>query len=156
MHTDGTSKFGEHYSTYDVVKESGEKLVAGIREVSGGDCETQMNVLKEILKEIEESLQDSESQVSQKICSSIKNIMSDHHIVQKKFNSVFQDFRSNILPDVVHNWDELSQEAKNKLINVNSFFCGMHFVVGLADQAEVALKAWDKLLFDEKPVRLTF
>ena len=28
------------------------------------------------------------------------------------------------------------------------FFCGMHFVVSLADLSETALKTWDHLLFD--------
>ena len=27
--------------------------------------------------------------------------MSDRHIVQKKFNSVFQDYRASVLPNVV-------------------------------------------------------
>ena len=45
LHTDGTSKFGKHYGTYDVVTDQGQTLIAGIREVSSGDTETQLNVL---------------------------------------------------------------------------------------------------------------
>ena len=56
LHTDGTSKFGKHYGTYDVVTDQGQTLIAGIREVSSGDTETQLNVLLDILSEIEESL----------------------------------------------------------------------------------------------------
>ena len=33
LHTDGTSKFGKHYGTYDVVTEQGQTLTAGIKEV---------------------------------------------------------------------------------------------------------------------------
>ena len=84
LHTDGTSKFGKHYGTYDVVTDQGQTLTAGIREVSSGDTKTQLNVLIDIFSEIEESLQSSEENVSNKIISSIKNIMSDRHIVQKK------------------------------------------------------------------------
>ena len=61
----------------------------------------QLSVLLDILSEIDESLQDTEKNVSNKIISSIKNIMSDRHIVQKKFNSVFQDYRASVLPNVV-------------------------------------------------------
>ena len=32
------------------------------------------------------------------------------------------------------------------------FFCGLHFLVSLADQTEIALKAWDRLLNDDKPI----
>ena len=56
LHTDGTSKFGKHYGTYDVVTDQGQTLIAGIREVSSGDTETQLNVLLDILSEIDESL----------------------------------------------------------------------------------------------------
>ena len=67
-----------------MVTDQGQTLTAGIREVSLGDTETQFNVLLDILSEIEESLQDTEKSVSNKIISSIENIMSDRHIVQKK------------------------------------------------------------------------
>ena len=31
-------------------------------------------------------------------------------------------------------------------------FCGLHFLVGLTDQTEASLKAWDRLLYDDRPV----
>ena len=31
-------------------------------------------------------------------------------------------------------------------------FCSLHFLTGLADQSEVALRGWDKLLYEDKPV----
>ena len=101
MHADGTSKVGKNYGTYDVATNQGQILIAGIREVSLGDSETQLSVLLDILSEIDESLQDTEKNVSNKIISSIKNIMSDRHIVQKKFNSVFQDYHASVLSNVV-------------------------------------------------------
>ena len=82
LHTNGTLKFGKHYGTYDVVTDQGQTLTAVIREVSSGDTESQLNVLPDILSEIEESLQDTEKNVPNKIISSIKNIMSDRHSVQ--------------------------------------------------------------------------
>ena len=89
LHTDGTSKFGKHYGIYDVVTDQGQTLIAGIREVLSCDTETQLNVLVDILSEIEESLQDTEKNVFNKIISSIKKVMSDRHIVQKMFNTAF-------------------------------------------------------------------
>ena len=54
-------------------------------------------------------MQDTEKNVSNKIIASIKNKMSDRHIVQKKkkkkkISSVFQDYRASVLPNVVENW----------------------------------------------------
>ena len=34
--------------------------------------------------------------------------MSDRHNVQKKFNSVFQDYRASVPPNVVENWDAMN------------------------------------------------
>ena len=31
-------------------------------------------------------------------------------------------------------------------------FCSPHLLVGLADQTEASLKAWDMLLYDDRPV----
>ena len=74
------------------------------------------------MSEIDESLQDTEKNVSNKIISSIKNIMSDRHIVQKKFNSVFQDYRASVLPNVVENWDAMNEDIQSNFIKVNDFF----------------------------------
>ena len=67
LHIDGNSKFGKHYGTYDVVTDQGKTLTAGIREVSSGDTEIELNVLLDILSEIEESLQDTEKNVPYEI-----------------------------------------------------------------------------------------
>ena len=105
-----------------MVTDQGQTLIAGIREVSSGNAETQLNVLLDILPEIEESLQDTEKNISSKIISSIKNIMSDRHIVQKKFNSVFQDYRASVLPNVAENWDVMNEDIQSNFIKVNDFF----------------------------------
>ena len=52
----------------------------------------------------------------------MKNIMSDRHIVQKKINSVFQDYRVSVLPDVVENWDTMNEDIQSNFIKVNDFF----------------------------------
>ena len=119
LHADGTSKVGKNYGTYDVATNQGQILIAGIREVSLGDSETQLSVLLDILSEIDESLQDTEKNVSNKIISSIKNIMSDRHIVQKKFNSVFQDYHASVLSNVVGDWDAINEDIQSNFIKVN-------------------------------------
>ena len=70
LHTDGTSKFGKHYGTYDIVTDEGNVFLAGIREVAGGDTETQLQVLKDLLNEIDDSSKINDA--SNKIVTSIK------------------------------------------------------------------------------------
>ena len=120
LHTDGTSKFGKHYGTYDVVTDQGQTLTA-VLTLTSGDTKTQVNVLIDIFSEIEGSLQSSEENISNKIISSIKNIMSDRHIVQKKFNTVFQTYRTSVLPAVFEKWDTFSENIQKNFIKVNEF-----------------------------------
>lgn len=53
---------------------------------------------------------------------------------------------------MVDGWSELGQADQMKLSNMNDFFCGLHFIVGMADQAEAALKVFDTLLYGTEKV----
>ena len=55
-----------------------------------------------------------------------------------------------MLPDAIKNWKNLSKDQQQSLGNVNEFFCGLHFLVELADQAEVCLKVWENIIFKGK------
>ena len=77
------------------------------------------------MSEIEESLQDAEKNLFNRIISSIKNTMSDKHIAQKKFNSVFQNYRASVLPNVVKNCDAMNEEIQSNLIKLNNFFVAL-------------------------------
>ena len=152
LQSDGTSKFGKHYGTYDISCKSGENMVLGLRGMACGDAETQLSVFKEIIDEIELVCNGSTTNIAQKILASIKNTMSDRHIVQKKFNKLLQEYRSEILPNVIEGWNSLSEVDQNKMKSINNYFCGLHYMVGLADQSEGTLKVFEKLLYDEKLV----
>ena len=43
----------------------------------------------------------------------------------------------------------MEQESFGK---VNEFFCGLHFLVGLADQGEACLKVWENILHNGQNV----
>ena len=152
LQTDGTSKFGKHYGTFDISCKSGEKFVLGLRPMVSGNSETILSGLKEILQEIEAVCDGTDTRMSQKILVSIKNTMSDRHVVQKKFNLMLQEYRCEILPDVIAGWEHLVEEEQERIKKINFYFCGLHYVVGLADQAEGALKVFDRLLYNETPI----
>ena len=115
LQTDGTSKFGKHYGTFDVSCKSGEKFVLGLRPIVCGNSETILSGLKEILQEIETVCGGTETSMSQKILVSIKNTMSDRHIVQKKFNLMLQEYRCEILPDVIEGWENLAEADQERI-----------------------------------------
>ena len=78
--------------------------------------------------------------------------MSDRGSTQKKFNEIFIQYRNEIMPTVLENWDNLEAVDKQSLLNVNEFFCGLHYMVALAEQAEATLKLADNLLYGTSEV----
>ena len=39
-----------------------------------------------------------------------------------------------LLPDVTENWPQMSEIERDQLTSMNNFFCGLHYLVGLADK----------------------
>ena len=89
--------------------------------------------------------------MSEKILVSIKNTMPDRHMVQKIFNLMLEEYRCKIVPDVIEGWEKLAEAEQERIKKINVYICGLHYVVGLADQAEGALKV-DRLLYNETPM----
>ena len=42
------------------------------------------------------------------ILAKIKNTMSDRHIVEKSLNSLLEDYCMDILPTIVHSWEQMT------------------------------------------------
>ena len=52
LQSDGTSKHGKKFVTFNVIGDNGETSVVGSREVDGGDADTQLQALKEIVTDV--------------------------------------------------------------------------------------------------------
>ena len=83
--------------------------------------------------------------MSSSIVAKIKNTMSDRHAAEKLFNKLLANYRSEILPDIVSGWKDVTETEREQLTRMNNFFCGLHFLVGLADCAEATLKLWEAM-----------
>ena len=66
LYSDGTSKYGYNYTTFDVTAKDGKVLVAGLRDVSGGDAEAQFDLLKEVLGDIAQCASDENENADKK------------------------------------------------------------------------------------------
>ena len=146
LQSDGTSKKGHSYATSDATNNEGQFFVLGMREVGAGDAQTQLDLLKEIMGDISSFKKED---IYGKFFLSVKNLMSDHCNAEKKFNKLFIDYRSQIIPKMKSDWETLSSDEQNKLLNVHEYFCGLHYLVALADTSEVSLKLWESLIFDD-------
>ena len=77
--------------------------------------------------------------------------MCDRHIVQKKINSVFQAYRTSVLPNIVENQDAVNEDIKSNFIKVNAYLQSS-FLSRSSDQTESSLKTQDRSLRDDRPV----
>ena len=129
LQTDGTTKYGEHYSTYDVNTASDETTYTlGIRHVFSGSAMDTLETFKEILDDID-CVQKAMGNdvVSARI---VKNTMSDRHSAEKLFNKFLQEYREELLPTVAENWDHMTIEEKEQLTRMNNFFVAYTMLSG--------------------------
>ena len=71
-------------------------------------AEQTLSTLKQILQDIDLVAGQG---AGEKVIACIKNTMSDQHIVQKIFNCLLEDHRSQISPSVTSNWATLYQKS---------------------------------------------
>ena len=54
LQSDGTSKKGHSFTTFDASKSNGQFYVLGLREVGSGDAQAQLDLLKEVVGDVNE------------------------------------------------------------------------------------------------------
>ena len=119
LQTDGTTKFGEHYATFDVRVCESKRL----RHVFSGAAKDTLETLKKILDDLDSvQLALGRDSVSAKIVAKIKNTMSDRHAAEKLFNELLEDYRRDILPSNTENWKDMTEIEKDQLTTMNNFF----------------------------------
>lgn len=119
---------------------------------SGSAAQT-LGVLQQVLSDIGKAVtENGRNGTSSCIPTSIENTMSDQHIVEENFNELLQTYRADCLSGVTENWQHMAEMEQLEVSKTNNFFCGMHFMVAMADQAYKTLKGWEKLQFGEEKV----
>ena len=146
LHLDGTSKKGEHYGTFDISTKKGT-YVLGLRDMAGGSASEYFETFDEIVTDVSQSVNNVEKELNKsKIIASLKNMMTDRCIVNKKFGELLEGTRQEHLPNTREDWQALTNEQKHRLCEVNDLYCGLHYLVGLAENAEQALKIWEGII----------
>ncbi|XP_033632082.1 uncharacterized protein LOC117293760 [Asterias rubens] len=76
--------------------------------------------------------------------------MSDRAATEALFNDMLQTYRKECLPLYTKGWDKFSTAAKEKLLHMNNFFCGLHLLVSMAETISASLKEFEDQFFDGK------
>ena len=105
------------------------------------------DTFKEIFCDIDAATED-ETDVGKKILFNIKNIMSDRASTETKFNELLKDYRESVLPEVIENYENLKEESKQAVSNMDHFSCGLHALVHIADASQKSIYETEKAHFD--------
>ena len=114
LQTDGTTKVGDHFATYDVKTATDEQpYTLGLHHIFSGSAIDTLDTFKEILEDID-NVQKAigKDAVSSELVVKIKNTISDRHSAEKKFNDLLRNYRTDLLLTVIENWDKMTSEEK--------------------------------------------
>ena len=119
----------------------------GIREVSSssGTSQNQFCTFQEIINEISDASVTT-TEAGKKIVANIKCTMSDRVNSQKCFNDMLNTYCISILPGVVNEWANISEDEQQAMCSMYNFFCRIHFIVGMAEYSNEALHLFEKAI----------
>ena len=148
MYTDETSKFCHKYCGYHI-SDKDSIWVLGLREFASKSAQCTLDTLKQILGDIDECPVLGKTY---KLITEVRNTMSDRASTETKFNTLFEEYRQSILPEVVSGWENFSEDERAALMHVNHFFCGLHLLVGFAETSEKVLANFEKIHTNDSPI----
>lgn len=124
--------------SYIVTNENQTSYVIGLREMFNKSGKCTLDTFREFLHDISSLSERAEPDrnVGFQILKNIQNTMSDRVGTEKNFNRLLEEFRKEVLPQVVDNWDALTDDQQKPISAMNNFFCGLHLLVGMADVVE--------------------
>jgi len=147
LFTDETSKYDHKYGTFSTRDESGNYMLLGLKDMATKSSHDTLDTFKDILNDLDTS--DEKSKAGKTLLSNIKNTMSDRAATEVKFNKLLQDYKSEVLPDIIEKFDSLNDDAQQSVTRINNFFCGLHSLVHMAEVAQKSLFQIEKDHFEE-------
>ncbi len=128
LHSDGTTKHHREYESYQTTLPNGKTLSMGLMEVSSQSGERNMAAFKQTLKELAKSLGSDEQKTQAKLIASLQTTMSDQGASNNTFFEMVDEFRKEVLPIAVENWENLSSDTREDISQVAHFYCKLHLL----------------------------
>ena len=115
---------------------------------------TTLDTFKEIVSDISNTCEDlilnEEISIGHTILGNIQSFMSDRAKVNISFTDRLQQYKLEVLPNIIEGWEELTNEQKLMCSKVNNFFCALHLLVNMAECACPILKKKLKMSQDQQ------
>ncbi|CAG2211638.1 unnamed protein product [Mytilus edulis] len=148
LHTDGTKRGGHEFGGVQVGTSFGQ-FSLGINEMVRGDAESFKLLIDSVLTDMSKILvKNSDANLCKesrsKLILSIKNMMTDRHIVNQSLKSLLEKMKIECLPTD----DDTDMDLIKKMSAINGFKCNLHVLVNFATQAESGLKLWEQNILE--------
>ena len=150
LHQDATSKYHSHYEGAQVTLKDGRSLSIGLKQVAGSDGQTYIQSVQEMFSDLALSLGQGKEENTAKLVCSIKNLMSDQCASNKIFNDGIEEYRRTLLPAIVKNFEDLSENEKNSLSGMGRFACRLHLLANFGSEADKAMLAFENSVCEGK------
>ncbi|CAC5383514.1 unnamed protein product [Mytilus coruscus] len=131
---DETRKYGktlQTLQTYIVTDDNNTSYVLGLREMLDKSSKSCLDTFKEILKDITdhcyEQEKDNEKHAGYKLLCHLKNTMSDRASTEKSFNVLLENFRREILPLIIEDWNKLDVTEQALCSKIEQLFLWITF-----------------------------
>lgn len=138
LHTDNTKKKSREYCGFQLSTEKGGPLFLNILEMASGNTASVEEALQTTMESLADNVCTSESEKRSLVARlnfSIKNLMTDRHIVNKCFVSSLEEWRKELLPEM-----ENLKENPDACIKINFLFCGLHVLANMATYAKKCIE----------------
>jgi hypothetical protein len=127
LHFDGTTDAQKHFLGFQI-STPGQNLSLSISETIRGDTQTQVDTLKQVFNDLSDvmssdSTEENKDKIYANLIISVKNLMSDQHIVNKNFLDEFTKLRTFLLEEFDTNWCNLSENEKERASQIHQYFC---------------------------------
>ena len=146
LHTDGTRYNFKEVGSFQVNTSEGA-FTLGIEDMFSGEASSYFETFKGILTELS-GLVVPDDQVDddvRKMLFNFKGLMTDRCSVNNSFFQDFKQWRTEVFPFLVDNFNVLPEEEKEKVSRMHHVFCGLHVLHNLGIYAEKAISEWEKI-----------
>lgn len=150
LHGDATTKFHSKYQDFEVTMADGNTMTLGIVDQIGGDAESTFDSFMYRIKELAGAIQQgTETENTAKLLASLKTTMSDQGPINPLFNQQLKTMREDLLPVALENWGSLSNDMRVQIGSMSNFYCKMHLIVNLEEEAKKALKTFENVVVQD-------
>ena len=142
--TDGTSRNKKHYMEHHIVLDGGSTLSVGFSEVPDDKSDTLLEKSLDLFEEIADVYCQAEEETERnktytEILLKMKALMSDRAANMKLFNNKMLEYKKDLI----------GNDA-----GIHFLFCNAHFLIGLAEETDKAIKMKERLVEEETGTKL--